>query len=79
MYAVKTAVLLLKPEIRYWTLSMVLAVGTFGSRVRIRNIIKKKYFLQFENTVCGIKQQLSFIYTVFITFALTGGFYGFYF
>jgi len=49
-----------------WTLSTVLAFCTFGYRVRIRKLIKNNYFLQFENTVCGITQKLSFIYIVFI-------------
>jgi len=61
----------------HWTLFMVLAFDTFGSLVRIRKLIKNNYFLlvHLENTVCVIRHKLSFIYVVFKTFAVTGGFY----
>ena len=63
------------PETRDWTLYRVLAYGTLRSRVRIRKLLKNNYFLHLEKTVCGIMQELSFINIVFITFAITGGFY----
>jgi len=56
IFAVKTAPWLLKPKTRDWTLSRVLAVDTFGSRVRVRKLIKTENVLQYENTACGIKQ-----------------------
>jgi len=74
-FALKTALWLLKPGTRDWTRSRVLAFGTFGFQVRKRKLIKNHYFLQFEKNICDIRQYLSFIYLVFITFTVTGEFF----
>ena len=44
IFPVKTALWLLKPVTWDWTFFRVLALGTFGSRVRIRKLIGKQLF-----------------------------------